>query len=144
MKSIILIVTVLFLALSFTARACWRSIALEDFVKGKHLIVVGEIQRITTAPKSRRAYDTAFIKIERVLRSPLRATPKVGSAIPLSMPSVNNEMHLSWDIHYNKGQRGIWILHFEDGKYHAGHPMSLQPLSEEQNVAAAMKGRKTE
>lgn len=142
MKIITLIVSFC-LSLALTAHACWAPVSLEDFVKGHHLIVVGEIQRVTHAPKSRRAYDTAFIKVERILRSSVRVTPKVGSDIPLNMPSVNNETHVSTDIHYSKGQRGIWILYFEDGKYHAGHPMSLQPITEEQNVVAAMKGKQT-
>lgn len=140
MKIIALALVALCVAVS-TTRASWAAVSLEDFVKGKDLIVVGEIQRIDRAPKSKYAHDTAFIKVERVLKSSLRETPQVGAEVSLPMPSINNETQISTDTRYDKGQRGIWILRFQDGKLHADHPMSLQPLSEEQNVVAAIKGK---
>ena len=143
MKTIASIIIAVCLVASFTARACWAPISLENFVKRSHLIVVGEIQRINNAPKAKYAHDTAFIKVERILSSTAHAAPEIGSEIQLSMPAVNNEMTLSIDIRYKKGQRGIWILYFEDGKYHANHPMSLHPLAEEPKVTAAIKGKNT-
>jgi hypothetical protein len=130
------------LMVSFSALACWTPISLEDFVKTKRLIVVGEIQRINYAPKSRYADDTAFIKVEKVLRSSVRTAPKVGSEIRLSMPSVNNQDHLSVDVRYGKGQRGIWILDLVEGKYCAGHPLSFHAATNEPAIIAAMNAKK--
>ena len=127
---------VLLVASAQLLHACWTAISFEDFIKGSHVIVIGEIQRVTAAPKSRRAEDTAFIKVEKILRRWLPSPDlKVGTEIPLSMPAASNEMRLSVDIFYSKGQRGVWILHYQDGKYFAGHPMSIQPLSEEAKIA---------
>jgi hypothetical protein len=128
----------LFVSSAQLVYACWAAISLEDFIKGRHVIVVGEIQRVTSAPKSHYSEDTAFIKVEKILRRWLPSPElKIGTEIPLSMPAASNEMRLSVDIFYGKGQRGVWILYYDErGKYHAGHPMSLQPLTEEVRVAA--------
>jgi len=143
MKTLIATIVAVCLVFPLTARACWVSISLEDFVKENRLIVVGEIIRVIHAPNSRYLSDTAFIKVERVLKNSLKKAPKVGSEISLSMPSASNERPLSTDIYYSQGQRGIWLLNFEDGKYHAGQPLAFQPLSEQQKVKAAMKGEKS-
>src|SRR5688572_26075910 len=123
-------------------QACWVAISLEDFVKDNHVIVVGEIQRVTSAPKSQYSYDTAFIKVERILRRWLPSPElSVGGEIPLSMPAASNERRISTDIFYANGQRGVWILHFHDGKYFAGHPMSLQALIDEPKIAAIVRNQ---
>jgi hypothetical protein len=118
-------------------QACWVAISLEDFIQRKQVIIVGEIQRVTSVPRSHRANDTAFIKVEKILRRWLPSPElKVGTEIPLTMPAASSEMRISTDIFYAKGQRGVWILHYEDGRYFAGHPMSIQALTEEAKVAA--------
>ena len=136
-KSVLLCsIAVLVLVAQF-AQACWMAVSLEDFIKGEHVIVVGEIQRVQFAPKSYRAEDMAFIKIEKILKRRLPSPElKIGGELPLSMPSASNEMVLSVDLYYQKGQRGIWMLYYQGGKYFAGHPMSFQSLSEEEKIAA--------
>ena len=98
----------LMLAIPLSLQAIWAPVSLEDFVKKNQVIVVGEVQRIDEAPKSQRAFDTAFIKVERILKSSMQeGAPKVGGEIPLSMPSPKNELWISSDISYKKGARGI-------------------------------------
>lgn len=124
-------------------KACWIDIPLERVVKKKPLVVVGEIQRITLAPKSRYDYDTAFIKIEHVLKnSGGHQTAKVGAEIPLAMPSVNNESQVSTDLRYSKGQRGVWILDYREGKYWATYPKDFQRSSEISKIRAIIRRQK--
>src|SRR5687767_9886797 len=115
---------ILFAALTACdAYACWADIPLEEVIKGNPVVVVGEIQRVARAPKSKYDYDTAFIRVERVLKSlEAKDKVKVGGEIPLLMPSINNESRMSCELRYEKGQRGVWILKIRDGKYWAGYP----------------------
>lgn len=139
MPFVVRLLAVVALAVPFTANACWKALTLDEFVKDKPLIVVGEITRIDAAPAATRAYDTAYIKIDHVLHSTPPHLPQVGGEIPLTMPSPKSEQKMSVDLYYKKGDRGVWILHFFGGRYTAGHPMSLQKPSIEADVVAAIK-----
>lgn len=123
-----------------TAHACWIDIPLEDVVQGSPLVVVGEIKRIKTAPRSRYAYDTAFIKVERILKnSGLKTPQEAGEKIPLAMPSINNRNRTSTDIRYQKGQRGVWILEFHKGKFWATYPKDFQDVEQEKEIVEIIK-----
>lgn len=121
-------------------RARWVDVPLEDVIKASPLVVVGEIKRINAAPKSDYSYDSAFIMVERVLKN--TGTDKVGKAgseILLAMPSENNKTHISTDIRYRKGQRGVWILEYHKGKYWATYPKDFQEISEESKIVEIIK-----
>ena len=117
--------------------ACWAAISLEDFIKDKQIIIVGEIQRITSDPKSQPAENTAFIKVEKIYRRWLPCHQlKIGDEVSFNEPARGGNRRASTDIDYFKGQRGIWILHYENGKGFAGHPMSVLEVGEETKIAA--------
>jgi hypothetical protein len=141
MLSKFLAVIVLFFAFALCCLAgSWKDVPLEAVIKAKPLVVVGEIQRIETAPKSDYAYDTAFIKIERILKSTAtNRVEKVGAEIGLATPSPNNKTQTSRSIRYRKGQRGVWILDYRDGKYWATYPKDFQEISEEPRIVTIIK-----
>ena len=139
------------LALTATAPACFISIPLEKYVADSHLLIVGQIQRIDPPgkpdPETGRIYDTAIIKVERVLRDasatadskPPISAPKIGSEVPLIQPPAARTARMSTDILYQKGQRGVWLLRLNHGRYTGGHPAAFQPLTEEKYVLAAIQ-----
>jgi hypothetical protein len=122
------------------ARASWADIPLADVVKQCPVVVVGEIRRIETAPASDYAFDTALIRVERVLKSTgTNAVEKAGAELPLTMPSTTNKVRESTDILYRQGQRGVWLLQLRDGKYWANYPKNFQPLTEETKIAGLIR-----
>lgn len=144
LKAVLLGIAVLLVVAPGAIKACWAAISREEFVRSQPVIVVGEIQRVTVAPKSRYAYDTAYIKVERVLKNSLKKRGvKAGAELAMTMPSINNEMHTSTDIFYSKGQRGIWFLTPEKRKYWAGHPWCLQELFAEPKILSIIHEQKT-
>lgn len=115
--------------------ASWTDIPLDDVIRKSPVVVVGEVQRISPGPVGEYAFDTAFIRIERVLKSTgTNEIEKAGSELPLRMPSATNKTRESTDILYRKGQRGIWILKLNEGKYTATYPKDFQDLSQETKI----------
>lgn len=147
--AIALLTLFLTLSLTTTAPACWAPVPLEKYVADSHLIIIGEIQRIDPTanpnPETGRRYDTAIIKVERVLRDttagskPPITNLKPGTEVPLSQPAAKNTARMSTDILYSKGDRGVWLLRLHNGKFYAGHPSAFRPLTDEQDVIAAIK-----
>jgi hypothetical protein len=139
-KTILVSLSLLWVVAPFEIIACWDDVPLETVIKQKPLVVVGGIIRVKTAPSSRYSYDIAFIKIERVLKNDgTNNLAEVGVEIPLAMPSTNNTVQISTDLRYRLGQRGVWILHFQDGKYWATYPKDFQNISEEPQIVAIIK-----
>jgi hypothetical protein len=101
------------------AAAIFAQIPIEEVVARNPLIVVGELRRIEHSPRTPLySYDTGYILVEKIIKNcGDNRLDKAGVEIPLAMPSVNNEMHVSTDIRYRVGYRGVWLLHQKDGKY---------------------------
>lgn len=132
------------LSLGSTAFACWEDIPLSQVIEKSHVVVIGEITRISRSglpsDPEEYLYDLAFIQVQEVLFNTLKnqALSK-GEEIPLSMPSSENRMQISTDLRYKVRQKGIWILEFQNGMYWATYPKDFQPMSVEQDVREILR-----
>jgi len=117
---------------------------LSQVVKGSPVVVVGKIEAIDVAKASEeRVYDIAHITVSKVLKNTLEGYPiKVGDKLPLSMPSVNNKVQISTDLHFKKGTEGVWILEIKDKTFWATYPKDYQAADREQKVQKVLDQQK--
>ena len=123
------------------AAACWIKQPLAVTVAGADAILVGRIVAVREAEAGeRRAHDVATIRVEQVLkgRPTLQRLGHTARRVALHFPSVNNRVRVSTDIHYRKGQHGIWLLSVDDGRLTAPHPDALQPPGKLKRIRALL------
>jgi hypothetical protein len=121
------------------AYSCWTAVPFEEIVKQNPLIVAGNVEKVVVVkPRGHESgYDTAFIKVRKVLKDDTKnPNIKTGAYVRLSMPSINNKYRSSVDLLYQRGQDGIWLLSYDNerGAFRTGRPDQLQPLSQEQKI----------
>jgi len=135
-------VSILFaLMVASAAVARWAELPLEKVVRQSHVVVIGEITNITVAPPPEEIdqyqFDVADITVQEVLLNTLtNQVIKPKQELPLSMPSIRNNVQISTDIRYKIGSKGIWILEFRDKTFWATYPKDFQPMSAEKEVRA--------
>jgi len=138
------VIGILVLSAIEAGQASWKYISLEDMVKKSSLIVVGKIESITYADPNDEAepkYDIGHIRIAKVLKNELKDRVfNSADDLPLSMPSIHRKSRLSVDILYNKGAEGVWLVNYSEGRFWAWHPIALQSLSKEAQIAAMIEG----
>jgi hypothetical protein len=145
--SAVLVLLLGILVLGKVAHSCWAAWPLEKVVNRNPLIVVGKIEKIEVAqPRGNdRVYDTAFIKVRKVLKNNVKgANIKPGVLIPLSMPSVKNKTRMSTDLTYKQGTDGVWLLSYDKARkaFATGRPDELQPLAKEQKITNIIKSKR--
>lgn len=136
---LIIFACVIFSAVS-RVNASWIDVPLEKVIAESQVVVAGKIESIRIAkPKPSNKYDyqydTAYITVSKVLKNELKnRIIKKGSKLPLAMPSINNRVSTSIDLHYEYGKEGIWILEFRDKAFRAEYIKDYQPLTNEKEI----------
>jgi hypothetical protein len=115
------------LLFSAPAAACWINVTLEGRLREASLVVVGEVVVVErSASGETYDHDRATLAVRRVLKG--------GELVPRSrrvvvrFPSVNNQVRVSTDIRYDKGDRGVWLLTRDGESFEAAHPLGLVPI----------------
>jgi hypothetical protein len=111
------------------AAACWITAPLPAVVEVSEVIVSGRITRVARAERpSPRGFDVATIGIAEVLKgADVLADRGHTRSLPLHFPAVSNTIRLSTDLHYEEGQRGVWLLRRDEaGRFLADRPEALQ------------------
>lgn len=136
MKIMLLVIATL---MASTAFACWEDIPLDEVIQNSDVVIIGEITSINVAEPPKQAeqyqYDIAQITVQKVILNTLKnKVIEPNQKLPLSMPSINNKLHLSTDLRYRIGKKGIWILKFQNGKFWAKYPKDYQPMSSKEKI----------
>lgn len=120
-------------------RACTVYGTLPETVRREPVAILGRIVSIDRAPRGIQiGEDTAEILVEEVLKNSLDEKITPGSKLKLFMPSANDELELSADIHFQEDQYGYWILQPVDNGFRADFPDTFHPLNERDKVLRAL------
>ena len=123
------------------AKACWKFVPIESRMAGATYVVVGKITGIVDVVKRHgRMYEVGAIKVSKVLKG-----PKALEEVMLVWPSKDNQIRISTDISFGKGQEGVWILYpdsKEKGVYRASYPSDYQSLKAVSLVEEKLKVRR--
>jgi len=122
-------------------KACWKFVPIESRMAGATYVVVGKITGIVDGVKRHgRMYEVGAIKVSKVLKG-----PKTLEEVMLVWPSKDNQIRISTDISFGKGQEGVWILYpdsKEKGVYRASYPSDYQSLKALSLVEEKLKVRR--
>ena len=115
----------------------WERYALKDLVADHPLIVVGEIVGVQQTVHRGKAFDIAYIRVEKVLKNSLpKDAPQFTTELPLWMPSTRDEAMSTDDVRHSLRTSGIWFLSLSskgknsrrpEGVFHTQHPDEVQP-----------------